>query len=334
MAEQNLTNPTQEPTTTTAAEAALAEAEARAAAAEAALAAAKAKAAQAALAQARAQAAAAKAAEPTAALAEPTPAPATAEPEPKAAPATAEAQAEPTAEAPDKKSALGVIKTVFTLLIVLISVGMMIFTIVSVRTFNRTDRKLFGYGVYIVLSDSMSATDFNAGDLVFTKPVDPSTLREGDIIAFISTNEESYGSVVTHKIRSLTYDQNGNPGFVTYGTTTDTDDAEIVTYMNVLGQYQFALPKVGSFFTFMRTVPGYIVCILTPFLILIVIQALDAIRLFRLYKKEQMEEVEREREALRLERERSEAMMSELLALKASMTNATPSGGADRETGA
>jgi len=333
MAEQNLTNPTQEPTTTTAAEAALAEAEARAAAAEAALAEAKAAAAQAALAQARAQAAAAKAAVPTAETpaAEPTPAAAaTVEAEPTPAAETAE----PTAEPENKRSTLGVVKSVFTALIVLISVGMMIFTIVSVRTFNRTDRNLFGYGAYIVLSDSMSATDFNAGDLVFTKPVDPSTLREGDIIAFISTNEESYGSVVTHKIRSLTYDQNGNPGFVTYGTTTDTDDAEIVTYMNVLGQYQFALPKVGSFFTFMRTVPGYIVCILTPFLILIVIQALDAIRLFRLYKKEQMEEVEREREALRLERERSEAMMSELLALKASMTNATPSGGADRETGA
>ena len=252
----------------------------------------------------------------------------------EAEPTPAAETAEPTAEPENKRSTLGVVKSVFTALIVLISVGMMIFTIVSVRTFNRTDRNLFGYGAYIVLSDSMSATDFNAGDLVFTKPVDPSTLREGDIIAFISTNEESYGSVVTHKIRSLTYDQNGNPGFVTYGTTTDTDDAEIVTYMNVLGQYQFALPKVGSFFTFMRTVPGYIVCILTPFLILIVIQALDAIRLFRLYKKEQMEEVEREREALRLERERSEAMMSELLALKASMTNATPSGGADRETGA
>ena len=309
MAETTMTMPTQEPEMTET-EAALAEARAKAAAAKAA----------ATLAAAKAAAAETPATE--------TPAPETPAPE------TPEAQETPLKADKPKKSVLGVIKTVFTVLITVIAVGMMLFTIISVRTFNRTDRNLFGYGAYIVLSDSMSATDFSAGDLVFTKPVDPSTLREGDIIAFISTNEESYGSVVTHKIRSLTYDQNGNPGFVTYGTTTDTDDAEIVTYMNVLGQYQFALPKVGSFFTFMRTVPGYIVCILTPFLILIVIQALDAIRLFRLYKKEQMEEVEREREALRLERERSEAMMSELLALKASMTNATPSGGADRETGA
>lgn len=229
--------------------------------------------------------------------------------------------AEPKASKP-KKTAFGVIKGVLTALIAIIAVGMMVFTIVSVRTFNRTDRSLFGYGAYIVLSDSMSATDFSAGDLVFTKQVDPSTLQAGDIIAFISNNEESYGSVVTHKIRALTYDENGNPGFITYGTTTDTNDEAVVTYMNVLGQYQFALPKVGTFFTFMRTVPGYIVCILTPFLILIVLQAIDAIRLFRLYKREQMEDMEKEREALKQEREASEAMMKELLALKASMQNA------------
>ena len=257
-------------------------------------------------------------------------------PEQEAAKTQTPPPTEPTATAAetpkDKPSALAVIKTVFTILVMLISVGMMLFTIVSVRSFNRTDRSLFGYGVYIVLSDSMSATDFRAGDLVFTQSVDPATLREGDIIAFISANEESYGSVVTHKIRSLTHDRNGDPGFITYGTTTDTDDAEVVTYMNVLGKYRFALPRVGSFFNFMRTVPGYIVCILTPFLILIVMNAVDAIRLFRAYKREQMADLEQEREALRREREQSEQMMRELLALKASMsgTPAAPAEEADR----
>ena len=230
----------------------------------------------------------------------------------------------PTPETKPKKSVLGIIKTVFTVLITVIAVGMMLFTIVSVRTFNRTDRALFGYSAYIVLSDSMSATDFSAGDLVLTRQVDPSTLQEGDIISFISNNEESYGAIVTHKIRALTYDDSGNPGFITYGTTTDTDDESVVTYMNVLGKYQFAIPKVGTFFTFMRTVPGYIVCILTPFLILIVMQAIDSIRLFRAYKREQVEEMEREREELKKEREASEAMMRELLALKANMAASAP----------
>ena len=99
------------------------------------------------------------------------------------------------------KKVWNVIKTVFTWMVVLIAVGMMIFTIVSVNTFDRTDRDLFGYKAFIVLSDSMSATDFSSGDLVLVKEVDPSTLREGDIIAFSSQNVDNLGEIVTHMLR-------------------------------------------------------------------------------------------------------------------------------------
>ena len=81
------------------------------------------------------------------------------------------------------KKALSIIKNIFVVLIVLVAVGMMIFTVVSVNTFNRSDRSLFGYKAFIVLSDSMSKTDFDAGDLIFVKEVDDyATLKEGDIL--------------------------------------------------------------------------------------------------------------------------------------------------------
>ena len=67
------------------------------------------------------------------------------------------------------KKAWKVISTALVWLMVAVSVSMMIFTIVSVNTFNRNDRNLFGLRFYIVLSDSMSATDFDAGDLVVVK---------------------------------------------------------------------------------------------------------------------------------------------------------------------
>ena len=159
-----------------------------------------------------------------------------------------------------KKLSIAIVRVLSAILAV-VSVGIMIFTIVSVLTFNRTDRSLFGYQFYIVLSDSMKATDFAAGDLVLSRSVDPSTLQEGDIISYISTNEENYGETVTHKIRSIVTTETGDPGFVTYGTTTDTDDESIVTYEYVLGKYAFSIPKVGSFFRFLKTTPGYIICI-------------------------------------------------------------------------
>lgn len=105
--------------------------------------------------------------------------------------------------------ALKIIRSIFVWLMVALAVFMMIFTIVSVSTFDRADRSLFGYKAFIVLSDSMSKTDFKAGDLVLVKAVDPSTLKEGDIIAYTSQNTSNYGETVTHKIRKITTDANG-----------------------------------------------------------------------------------------------------------------------------
>ena len=217
------------------------------------------------------------------------------------------------------KKALNIVKNIFVWLVVVLAVCMMVFTIVSVNTFDRSERSLFGYKAFIVLSDSMSRTDFSAGDLVLVKEVDPSTLKEGDIIAYTSQNTENYGETVTHKIRKLTADANGEPGFVTYGTTTDTNDETVVTYPYVLGKYKTHLPKVGKFFMFLKTTPGYIICILIPFLLLILMQGLNCVKLFRRYKQEQMDEIKEERRKIEAERAESQKMMAELLALKAQL---------------
>ena len=158
----------------------------------------------------------------------------------------------------------------------------------------------------------MSKTDFDAGDLVLIKEVDPATLKEGDIISFQSPDEANYGEIVTHKIREVTTDEDGNPGFVTYGTTTDSNDQGIVTYNLVIGKYKGHIPNVGTFFQFLKTVPGYFICIFTPFFILILVQARNSIKLFRKYKKEQVEEIQKEKKELEEERLKSQEMMAQL----------------------
>lgn len=212
--------------------------------------------------------------------------------------------------------ALRVIRSIFVWLIVAIAVCMMIFTIVSVRTFDRADRSLFGYKAFIVMSDSMSATDFDAGDLVLVKETDPATLKEGDIVSYTSQATENYGEIVTHKIRALTTNEDGEPGFITYGTTTGIDDSIIVTYPYVVGKYESSIPKVGRLFMFLKTTTGYIICIFIPFLLLILLEGLRCVRLFRQYKKEQQSELQKERDQLREEREETQRMMQELKEMK------------------
>ncbi len=218
------------------------------------------------------------------------------------------------------KKALNIIKSVIVWMVVAVAVFMMVFTVVSVTTFDHTERNIFGYKAFIVLSDSMSATDFDAGDLVLIKSVDPSTLKEGDIIAYTSQSSSNYGETVTHKIRSLTTAADGSPGFITYGTTTGKDDDTVVTYPFVLGKYRTKLTNVGTFFHFLKTTPGYIICIFIPFLLLILFQGINCIKLFRRYKAEQLAEIQAEKLQLDEERRKSAEMLKELEALKRQLT--------------
>ncbi len=225
---------------------------------------------------------------------------------------------------------LAVLRSILTWLLVLISVAMMVFTVFSVNTFDRNNRAIFGYKLYIIRSDSMSATDFDAGDLILVKEVDPSILQPGDIISYSSVDPDNFGATVTHKIRRLTADDQGNPGFITYGTTTDIDDAHVVTHTYVLGKYEGRIPGVGRFFFFLKTTPGYICCIFLPFLLLILSQGYQSIRLFRQYKSEQLAELQAQRDAelaaleaeraeMARERKRQEEMMEKLMALQAQL---------------
>lgn len=217
------------------------------------------------------------------------------------------------------KKTLDIVKNVVTWIVVALAVAMMIFTIISATTLDRNNRSLFGRKMFIVNSDSMKATDFAAGDLILVKEVDPKTLKEGDIISYTSTNTENFGKLVTHKIRKLTTTASGDPGFITYGTTTGEDDKTVVTYPYIVGKYTGKIPKMGHFFQFLKTTPGYIVCILVPFMLLILSQAYESVKLFKQYKAEQNAALEEEKNKIAAEKEETQKMMAELLAMKAQM---------------
>jgi len=224
------------------------------------------------------------------------------------------------------KKILNIALRIFTWLLVAFTVFMMIFTIISATTVDKNDRNLFGIRFYIVKTDSMSKSElnadmdvhFSAGDIILVKNVKDSTaLQAGDIISFMSTNSDSYGETITHMIREVKTTDDGHVlGYVTFGTNTGVSDEALVEPEYVLGKYAGKLSGVGNFFAFVKSTPGYIVCILIPFTLLILYNGVNVIRLFRKYKKEQTEIMEAERAEIAAERKQNEDMLRELQALK------------------
>ncbi len=227
------------------------------------------------------------------------------------------------------KKILDIALKVIIWVVVAFAVFMMIFTIVTVSTVDRNDRSIFGLKFYIVQTDSMSKSEnnkdidihFNAGDIIIIKNVkDATALNVGDVIAFMSTNSVSYGETVTHMIRDVKKDEQGKViGYVTYGTNTGTNDEALVEPEYVLGKYTGKLPGVGNFFAFVKSTPGYIICILVPFVLLILYNGVNVIRLFKKYKAEQRAQIDAEKAEILAEREQNAQMLKELQALKAQL---------------
>ena len=76
----------------------------------------------------------------------------------------------------------------------------------------------------------------------------------------------------------------------------------------------------------MKTPIGYLVCILLPFLLLILYQGVNCVRIFRQYKREQMQELQNEKDAIAAERRQAEEMMAQMLRLKEEMAGMAPVG--------
>jgi signal peptidase len=229
----------------------------------------------------------------------------------------------------DMKKILNISLKVAAWLLVAFTVFMVIFTVVTVTTVDKNDRSIFGVKFYIVQSDSMSKSElnkdmdvhFNAGDIVIVKNVDdPRALQAGEIISFMSVNKDSYGDTITHMIRRVEKTEDGRIlGYVTYGTNKGVNDEALVEPEYVLGTYVGKFPGVGNFFAFVKSTPGYVVCILVPFLLLILYNGANVVNLFRKYKREQMDAMQAEKDQLEAERAETQRMMQELLALKAQL---------------
>ena len=215
------------------------------------------------------------------------------------------------------KKVLKIMKKVGTCLIVIVALFAMLFAIISVSTIDNDKRNIFGYKFFVVLSDSMSATDFSAGDMIVVKEVDVNDLKEDDIITFYSTDSKSFGEIVTHKIRSVIEVDGNLIGFKTFGTTTNTDDEALVEPSLVIGKYQSNIPNVGYFIEFMKKPIAYVIFVVVPFAIIIGHEIYKCVKLINEIKKEKLAiETEEREQLLEEERLKNEQMQKEIEELK------------------
>lgn len=162
------------------------------------------------------------------------------------------------------KKIWNIVSTVLVALVVLCAVFLM-------------GSRLMGYRVYTVISGSMEP-ELSVGDLLYVKPVDPSTIKVGDDVTFV-LNEDLV--VATHRVIAVDAE---TKHLYTKGIANDIEDAP-VHFNNVLGIVDFSIPLLGYVSDFIQNPPGMYITIAAGAVLIILVFLPD----FLPKKKEQTE---------------------------------------------
>lgn len=116
--------------------------------------------------------------------------------------------------------------------------------------------------LYVVKSDSMRPA-VATGDLIFTLPV--TAYKTGDIITFLDIDRDL---VVTHRvIGAVSISQSF--AYQTKGDANESPDTNTVAHKDVYGKMMLRVPYAGYVSTFVQTVPGFMLFVIIPALLII-----------------------------------------------------------------
>lgn len=183
------------------------------------------------------------------------------------------------------------IKDIFNLLIksFIISFVCFIVLIVAIMTFYYTDLyfnvksgnyKSPLFNSYVIVSPSMVPT-INVNDAIIVKRDNDDKYIIGDIISFYSTEYDSNGMVITHRIINKQKKNSKTSLYTTKGDNNSIADKNSVKTDNIYGKVLLILPKIGFIKKYLSNPFNIILCILIPSFIIIVIDLGHISLLFR-----------------------------------------------------
>jgi signal peptidase len=107
------------------------------------------------------------------------------------------------------------------------------------------------------------------GGIVVIKPVEPGTLKTGDIICFKFSEDTS----ITHRIINIT-----NGEFETKGDANENPDQWTVKKENIIGKVILTIPFIGYLGYFVRTPIGLILLIVLPASAIIIMEIRNTLK--------------------------------------------------------
>src|SRR3984957_890776 len=183
------------------------------------------------------------------------------------APTTLPADTKPGQSPSPRRWYLRALSTTVTVLVALVAVLTITIAIGS-KTSADGQRVVFGHPVMTIISGSMNPT-IPVGDIVVDAPVtaaQPSDLHAGQIISFRAAPGSA--EFITHRIVAVRV-TDGAVSYITKGDANNTADATPRPASDVIGVYNFSIPRGGYVLVAMDT-PRVLIMLLASALLWIV----------------------------------------------------------------
>lgn len=141
--------------------------------------------------------------------------------------------------------------------------------VVIIQKVTNNKLRLFGYGVYTVISESM-LPEYEVGDMFLAKEIEEKDIHEGDDLVYIGEVDSYKDKIVTHRVIRIEADKS----IVTKGINNDLEDPPI-KYKQVYGKVSARLLILSLFSKLMNNNILFYVIIFVPFTILIFLDTRD-----------------------------------------------------------
>lgn len=153
-------------------------------------------------------------------------------------------------------------------LLLVLSVGLCVFILAQKFVFKESG--IFGYRTFVIVTRSMSPI-LEIGDVIVIKKVEPSTIKEGDVVTYLGEESDFKGKIVTHLVKDIDKDEQGNYLFYTKGNVTNMMDP-VVREDQLYGKLVYRLYIISLVSKLIRSKYGFIALIFVPLVIILIKQ--------------------------------------------------------------
>ncbi len=162
-------------------------------------------------------------------------------------------------------------------IVILLLIGaFLIYYVINAKIISTRAGVVPKISLYTIVSGSMEPAIKVFDIIVDVRVDDPSSVKIGDVITFVSTSSISENKIVTHRVLDIKI-VDGKYEFVTKGDNNPSADSATAKEADLKGKTLFKIPKLGYIQFFIISKIGWLFIILIPAIGIIVF---DILKLF------------------------------------------------------